>query len=251
MELSALVHLGLLLVRVTTLVVTTPILGGVFAPAPVKIGLSLLLVLVLYPVIPVPVSLAATGVPLVAAHEFLVGFALAMSIRVLLAATELGGYLVGFQLGFAYAGIVDPQSGVRNNVLASLYSSLAALTLIGLNAHHALLRAMVRSYDVIPLGTGALHESIAASVTSLLGLVFYVGVQLAAPVVIVLVVVEVLLGIITRAAPSLNLMVVGAPIRSILGLLTLIAAVQVVPSIVGPLATRALEMALHLASGLR
>ena len=251
MELSALVHVGLLLVRITTLVVTTPILGGVFAPPPVKIGLSLLLVIVLFPVIPVPPTLSAASVPVVAAHEFLVGFALALSIRALLAATELGGYLIGFQLGFAYAGIVDPQSGVRNNVIASLYSSLAALTLIGLNAHHALLRAMVRSYDVIPLGTGSIHQSMAASVTRLFGLVFYVGVQLAAPVVIVLVVVEVLLGVITRAAPSLNLMVVGAPIRSLLGLVTLIAAIQVVPSTVGPLATRALELALRLASGLR
>ena len=63
---------------------------------------------------------------LIAAREFLVGFALALAVRVLLAAAELGGYLVGFQIGFSYAGIVDPQSGVRNNVLA-----------IALREHHA------------------------------------------------------------------------------------------------------------------
>jgi flagellar biosynthetic protein FliR len=251
MDFPALVLLGLLLVRVSTLVVTTPILGGSFAPATVKIGLSLILVLIISPVVPVPATITAGSLPLVAAREFLVGFAMALSVRVMLAAAELGGYLIGFQLGFSYAGIVDPQSGVRNNVVASLYSSLTALAILGTNAHHMVLRALVRSYEYIPLGPGSLHESIVGSVMRMLGLIFYVGAQLAAPVTIVLVVVEVALGVVTRAAPSLNLMVVGAPVRLILGLLTLVAAVQVVPGVMIPLVHRAIEMAMQLAAGLR
>jgi flagellar biosynthetic protein FliR len=251
MDVPALVLLGLLLVRVSTLVVTTPILGGSFAPPTVKIGLSLILVLVISPVVPVPAAITAGSLPLVAAREFLVGFALALSVRVMLAAAELGGYLVGFQLGFSYAGIVDPQSGVRNNVLASLYSSITALALIGTNAHHMVIRALVQSYEFIPLGPGAVHESIVGTITRMLGMIFYVGAQLAAPVTIVLVVVEVMLGIVSRAAPSLNLLAVGAPVRLILGLLTLVAAVQVVPNTMIPLVRRALEAAVQLAAGLR
>jgi len=250
MEFSALVHVGLLLVRISTLVATTPILGGTYAPPTLKIGLSVLLALVLMPVVPFP-AVGGGSLALVAGHEFLVGFALSMSIRVLLAAAELGGYLVGFQLGFSYAGIVDPGTGVRNNVLAVLYSSLAAITLIGVNAHHALIRTLVRSYDAIPVGTGSIHQSMVGTITAMLGLIFYVGVQFAAPVVIVLVVVEVALGIVTRAAPSLNLMVIGAPVRLILGLVTLMAAVQVVPGIVSTLSGRAIELGVRLASALR
>jgi flagellar biosynthetic protein FliR len=251
MDFQALVQLGLLLVRISTLVATTPILGGSFAPPMVKVGLSLLLVLVVAPVVPVPAAITAASLPIVALHELLVGFALALSVRTMLAAAELGGYLVGFQLGFSYAGIVDPQSGVRNNVLASLYSSITALALIGTNAHHVLIRALVRSYEHIPLGAGGVHESIAGTVTRMLGVIFYVGAQLAAPVTIVLVVVEVMLGVVTRAAPSLNLMAIGAPLRLLLGLLTLIVAVQVLPATMIPLIGRAIELGVQLAAGLR
>jgi flagellar biosynthetic protein FliR len=89
------------------------------------------------------------------------------------------------------------------------------------------------------------------TITRMLGMIFYVGAQLAAPVTIVLVVVEVMLGIVSRAAPSLNLLAVGAPVRLILGLLTLVAAVQVVPNTMIPLVRRALEAAVQLAAGLR
>jgi len=95
MDLSLLLRFGLLLIRTSTLVVTSPVLGGTYAPPTFKIGLSVLLTLVLVPVVPVPESLAAASMPLVAAREFLIGFALALSIRVLVSAAELGGYLVG------------------------------------------------------------------------------------------------------------------------------------------------------------
>lgn len=251
MDLSLLLRFGLLLIRTSTLVVTTPVLGGSYAPATLKIGLSVLLTLVLVPVVPVPASLAAASLPLVAAREFLIGFALALSIRVLVSAAELGGYLVGFQLGFSYAGIIDPQSGVRNNIVAAIYAGLTTLTLVGINAHHALIRALAGSYEAMPLGAGSLNASMAGTVAAMLGAIFHVGLQLAAPVVLVLCLVEVLLGIVTRAAPALNLMVVGAPVRLLVGLAALVAGIQVVPGITADLVHYGLELAVRLAGSIR
>ncbi len=251
MPFGVLVAFGLLLIRTGTLVVTTPILGGSFAPAPVKIGLSVLLTIVLVPVVAVPSSLAGGSLVLVAAREFAIGAALAMSIRVLVAAAEMGGYLIGFQLGFSYAAIVDPQSGVRNNVLAALYASVTVLMLVLVNAHHVIIRALAQSYDAIPIGTGALHSNVGATVATMLGVIFYVGLQLASPVIIVLCLVEVLLGVITRAAPALNLMVLGAPVRLLVGLGALVAAIGIVPGLMLPLLHKVLELAVRLAMALR
>lgn len=251
MDPSLVARCVLVLIRTSTLVVLTPILGGTFAPPTVKIGLSLLFTLILVPVVAMPASLTTPGLVLLAAHEFAIGFALAMAMRVVTAAAEMGGYLIGFQLGFSYAGIIDPQSGVRNNVVAALYSSLTALTLLGINAHHAVLRALVQSYDALPMAPLGAQPSIVGQSAAMLGAIFYVGLQLAAPVIVVLTVVELMLGIITRATPSLNLLVVGAPVRLIIGLTALMTAVQMVPGIMGPMVHRALEFAVKLAAAMR
>jgi flagellar biosynthetic protein FliR len=251
MPFGALVAFGLLLIRTGTLVATTPILGSSYAPAPIKIGLSVLLTIVLVPVVAVPATLSGGSLVLVAAREFAVGAALAMSIRVLVAAAEMGGYLIGFQLGFSYAGIVDPQSGVRNNVLAALYASLTVLMLVVVNAHHTIIRALAESYEAIPIGAGALQGHMGATVAAMLGVVFSVGLQLAAPVIIVLCFIEILLGIVTRAAPALNLMVLGAPVRLLVGLGALVAAIGIVPGLMVSFLHRVLELAVRLAMALR
>ena len=186
--------------------------------------------------------------PLVAAREFLIGFALALSIRVLVSAAELGGYLVGFQLGFSYAGIIDPQSGVRNNVLAVAYGLITLLTIFVANLHHEVIRLMAATYVAVPVTpSGSVDPSMVSTVMKLFGTVFTLGAQFAAPVVLVLLLVEVVMGVVTRAAPSLNLMVIGAPIRLLVGLFSLSIAVQVVPSLINRTAGWSLELAAQLA----
>ena len=98
-----------------------------------------------------------------------------MSIRALVAAAELAGQLVGFQMGLSYAAIVDPQSGVRNNLLAALYGNIAIITFLLMNGHHAFLRALRDSYDSLPMGVGHIGSSLPAAVMALLGLVFSFG----------------------------------------------------------------------------
>lgn len=251
MDLSIVWRLGLLLVRPGALVAATPPLGGLYVPAPVKIGLTLLLALILAPTIEVPTGIAPAALAVVVGRELLIGLALAMAVRVLLAGAELAGQLAGFQLGFAYAAIVDPQTGARNNVVASLYANLALFTFLAINAHHVLLRALARSYAALPVGFGHTSASMATTVSAMLGTVFVVGVQLAAPVVVVLLIVELAIGLLTRAAPALNIMVIGFPVRLLAGLLALAAAVSVLPGLVRAAAPALIELATRLAQALK
>jgi flagellar biosynthetic protein FliR len=150
-----------------------------------------------------------------------IGLALGMSIRALVAAAELAGQLAGFQMGLSYAAIVDPQSGVRNNLLSALYANIAIITFLLMNGHHAFLRALRDSYESLPMGVGHIGNSLPGAVMMLLGLVFSFGLRLAAPLVLVLVITEIALALVARSAPALNLMAVGAPIRIIIGLVLL------------------------------
>jgi flagellar biosynthesis protein FliR len=221
MDLAPFTTLGLLLVRPGALMLGAPAFGGAYAPATVKIGLTLLLALTLAPLVQVPQDVSGTGIALVVAREMAIGVAFSLAMRALVAAAELGGHLIGFQMGLSYSAIVDPQSGVRNNLLAMLYANIATVVFLLTNAHHAFLRALADSYVSLPIGTGGIGASLPQAITGLLGLVFAFGARLAAPLVVVLVVAEVALALIARSAPALNLMAVGAPVRIIAGLILL------------------------------
>jgi flagellar biosynthetic protein FliR len=94
-----------------------------------------------------------------------------------------------------------------------------------------LLRALADSYAALPVGFGGIDGSLAGSVGQLLGLVFILGVRIAAPVIVVLLLVELGLGLVARVAPSLNVMIAGAPIRVVLGLLVIAASVGAMPGL--------------------
>ncbi len=249
-ETAAVVRFGLLILRPGMMVATAPVLGGQFVPVPVRIALGVLLGIMIAPLTPVPATPAPLGLALAVASELLIGMAIGMGVRLLIAAAELGGHLAGFQMGLSYAALVDPQSGVRNNVIAALYGNIALVTFMAIDGHHSLVRALVASYESIPIGGANPSGPLGALVAQMLGLVFVTGVRLAAPVVTVLLVVELALGLLSRAAPSLNLMVVGTPIRLLAGFAALAVGIQVIPSVVSSLARPTVEITSRLLEAL-
>lgn len=242
---------GLLLVRPGMLVVSAPVFSGSHVPHPVRIALTVLLAVLLAPLVPVTTAAAGTGLFVLVAAEAAMGLALGMGVRLIVAAADIAGHLIGFQVGLSYAAIVDPQSGVRNNVLAALYVNMALVTFLALNGHHALVRALRASYDAVPIGGLGLTGPIAGVVAGMFGLAVGTGVRMAAPVIASLLLVEITLGLISRVAPSVNLMVVGTPLRLLAGLAAIAVGVQVVPGLVRSVSTPAVEAAVRLLGALR
>jgi len=251
MEFEVFVRFGLLLLRPGMLVVASPPFGAAYAPMPVRVGLTLLLTLALTPVVATPTAFGLIDLVVVVARELAIGLALALGIRALVAGAELAGHLSGYQLGFSYGSLVDPQSGVRNSMFAVLYANLALITFFGTNGHHALIRAMAASYSQIPIGPGHIDRSIVGAVTGMLGVVFILGVRLAMPLILVLLVVEVALGLITRAAPGINLMVVSQPLRILLGLLVIASIIGMAPALIGRFITPSIELGMRGALAFR
>lgn len=248
---TPLLHLGLLLVRPGTVILAAPPFGSTFAPAAVKVGLTVLLALTLVPLVDVPTTVSAIGLAGTVAREFAIGLAMAMAIRALIAAAEFGGHLVGFQMGLGYSAIVDPQAGVRNNLLAALYANVAVVTFLLTNGHHAFLRALRDSYARLPIGSGQIGDSVPGNVASLLGLIFTLGVRLAAPVVVVIVVAELTMALMARSAPALNLMADGASVRLMVGMLLLAVVVPTAFGVLASYATPVLEAGARAADAFR
>jgi flagellar biosynthetic protein FliR len=250
-ELAVLERFGILLVRPGMLIALAPALGGAHIPVPVKVGLTVLISIGLLPSVNVPVNLPELSMAVVVAREAIIGMSLGFALRALIAAAEFAGHLSGQQIGFSYGATIDPQSGVRNNMLATLYGSLATLGFLAINGHHMVLRALAQSYAALPIGGGHLDASIVSSVRDILALVFVVAVRLAAPIIIVLLVVELVVGLISRASPALNYMVIGYPIRLIVGLTLLAALVPVIPAVTNSLLENVLLTGAHLARAFR
>lgn len=244
--LPALTGLALLLVRPGMLVLATPFFGAVNAPPQMRIGLTVLVAIVLASTVAVPAEIPATGLVVVILREIAIGLGLAFAIRVLIFAAEFTGHLTGYQIGLSLGSLIDPASGVRNNVLAILYAQLATVFALAINAHHALLRALADSYTALPIGLGGIAGTLVGSVSRLLGLVFVIGFRLVMPVVVVLLLVELALGLTARVAPALNVIVAGAPVRLVVGLLVVASSLTMLPALI----TRYLPTVLTLGADL-
>jgi flagellar biosynthesis protein FliR len=243
--------LGVLAVRPGMLVITAPPLGSGFAPPFVKIGLSLLLAFALGPIVSLPRISDPLSLGYAVAGEAAVGLALGMGVRAIIAAAELAGAVAGVQAGFLYAAMVDPQSGVRTTVLSSVYGLMATFVFLAIDGHHALLRALVESYARVPVGTVGVGSGVTGAVADIVRLIFVVGIQLVMPVMAALLLVEAALGLASRAAPALNIMMIGFPVRLIVVLLVLAASVGAMPGVVGPASEAAVSVGRRLAFALR
>jgi flagellar biosynthetic protein FliR len=206
---------------------------------------------VLAPFVTVPQALPAAGLAVVVMREIAIGLALALAIRVLIVGAEFAGHFSGYQVGLSIGSLIDPQTGVRNNVLAILYANVAILICLATNAHHLLLRALADSYQALPIGLGGVDAGLAGNVSRMLGLIFVLGMRIAAPVVVVLLLVEIALGLLARVAPTLNVMIAGAPIRLAVGLLIVAATVTALPPLIGRYAPIAIELAASTARAFR
>jgi flagellar biosynthetic protein FliR len=251
MDTGILARFGLLLVRPGMLMLAAPAFGGTYAPAQVKIGLTVLIAVAIGASTPIPTPEPVLALGLIVTREAAIGLALALAIRALVAGAELAGQLSGFQMGLSYAATVDPQSGVRNTVIATLYSNLTVLAFFILNAHHAFLRALVGSYATLPIGMGSVAGSMPRVVMHLLGLVFTLGARLAAPIVAVGLLAELALGLLARSAPSLNLMAVSPSVRALVGLLVLAMAAPSVIGVAGSFMNTVLQLGIEAAQAFR
>jgi flagellar biosynthetic protein FliR len=250
MDFEIMARFALLLVRPGMVVMVLPAFGGTHLPAPVKIGLIVFLALGLLPSVTTAtggdVSLTA-----IIAREAAIGLCLAFVIRVLIAGAEMAGFLAGFQIGFSYGATIDPASGVRSTMLGTLYGMLATLAFLAINGHHLVLRALSASYAALPIGGGQINDSLVGSVRDMLGLVFIVGLRIAAPIVIVVLIVELGVGLIARSSPALSFMVIGYPIRIVVGLFLLAAIVPTIPAVTNSLLETAVVMAADAAAAFR
>lgn len=204
------------LVRIGALVAALPLFGSAQVPAQVRLGLAFLLALLVFPL--VQSTLPAQDLPLVGlgillVQEVLLGALVGLIARLVFTAVQMGGAVVGYQMGFAAANIFDPQTQSQNSLISQFQHTLALLVFLALDAHYLIIEAMVRSFQWLPPGQLNLGGEAIPFLMGLAGRMFSLGVQLSAPILAVLLISSFILGILARIFPQLNVLLLSFPIN--------------------------------------
>jgi flagellar biosynthetic protein FliR len=220
----------LVLCRVGGLFVLAPIFSGRMIPARVKLMLAAAVALALTPLatqdVKVPGDAADLAVLIV--KELGVGLAFAFAIAAIAAAVQAGAALIDTIIGFSFSGIADPMNGQQSGVVAQFYGIFATMIFLALDGHHLMIQGLARSYDVLPLLAFPDVAALSASALALLANIFVVGLQIAAPVILALVLTDAAFGIVARAVPQMNVFVVGLPAKIVVGFAVLSASLPFV-----------------------
>ena len=209
------------LTRILGLLAAAPLFGNKAVPASVKVSLGVMLAAIVAPAVPAlpatdPMSLAGL---LILAQEMLIGLAMGFSIRIIFAAVEMAGEISSLTMGLGFATFFDPNTQGRSSAISQFLALVATLGFLSVNAHLVLLSALVESFSSLPVSATPIYSGGFKQLADWGGRIFSTGVQLSLPIVAALLITNVALGILTRAAPALNLFGIGFPITLGVGLL--------------------------------
>lgn len=211
----------LIFMRVLGMFTAAPIFGHAHVPPQVKIGLALTISLALLSVVPQPPAILAENVWLLAAaavKEAAVGIILGFVATMVFMAIQLAGEAADIQIGFGLANIADPLLGTQTSLLGQFQFIVATLLFLIVNGHHLLLAALVRSFSLVPLDAFALHGILSARILDILAQLFLIGLSIGAPVMLAVFLTDLALGLLGRTVPQMNLLLVGFPIKILVGL---------------------------------
>jgi flagellar biosynthesis protein FliR len=209
-------------VRVLALFMSAPVLSNRAIPARVKVGLALAVAVVVAPATPessatVP-GIFSAAAPLLLIQQMLVGVMMGFAVKVTFAAIDLAGNVIGLQMGLSFASFVDPVNANQTPLVGSFLNLLATLLFLALDGHLTLIASVTRSFELAPVNAqffaGIGWERLMALGSGL----FQFGLQLSLPVLATMLVINLTLGVMSRAAPQLNLFSVGFPLTALTGI---------------------------------
>ena len=218
------------LARVATVVAVYPLFGHNSVPAATKVGLSLLLTVLLYPSlrgIHAELPLQVVPLLLVLTREVLVGLAIGFVAAMLFAGVELGGTMVGMQMGLAIVTTMDPQTREQASLIGQAQQLVALLLFLVIDGHHFLLRALYHSFDMVPILGGSYNGGLVEKVVRMAGAIFASGVRIGAPSIVALLLTSVALGVLARTVPQMNVFFAALPANIAIGLLVLALSMPV------------------------
>lgn len=202
------------LTRILAFVATAPLFSSVAVPRRIRLTLGLVITVALAPALPpMPVVEPSSGIGLwILVQQLLIGVGMGFAMSIVYAAIDIAGEFISFQMGLGFATLYDPVSTAQTPVIAEFINLLALLVFLSINGHLIYVATLMQSFTVIPISITPLAANSWSNLAELGSAMFSTGLLLALPVIVALMIANIALGVLTKAAPQLNIFAVGFPL---------------------------------------
>jgi flagellar biosynthetic protein FliR len=206
------------LLRISALLLAAPLVSLRVVSVRIRGAIALVLTIFIYPTLDLPIidPVSAEGLLLIT-RELLVGLLFAVVLQVVNAALVVAGQTLSMSMGLGMAQTVDPNIG-RVPVLASFLVVMSTLIFLSIGGHLILIQLILMSFEVMPIGSEINFTETLANFIEWTAMVFLGGILIALPIMLTMMLVNLCIGIVTRAAPALNIFAVGFPAMTLAGM---------------------------------
>jgi flagellar biosynthetic protein FliR len=209
------------LLRISAMFVTIPVFSGRFVDSKILVGTALMIAFFTIPLLPQYPAievLSHEGI-MTGLQQILIGLMMGFVLQLVFSAIIFAGQGIAYSMGLGFASMVDPTTGVSVPVISQFYLILATLIFLTLGGHLVLIEMLIDSFHTLPIGSIGIERSDIWSIIAWSSRIFSAGLLMAMPAIASLLMVNIAFGVVTRAAPQLNIFAVGFPITLVLGLL--------------------------------
>ena len=209
------------LVRIAAMMMASPIFNIRQIPVRFRMLLAVLITVLVQPVLPASpvVAVFSSEAALILLQQIGIGVALGFLMQMAFNALILGGQVMAFSMGLGFANMMDPANGVQVPVVSQFWLILAMLAFLLMNGHLVLISAIVDTFTVLPIAVDGFGRAGIWELLSWASRMFAAGLLMALPVIIALLLVNIGMGVVSRAAPQLNIFAIGFPITLMMGFL--------------------------------
>lgn len=200
--------------RILALLATAPVFNNAALPTRLRLIVGLAVALALVPALPpMPTVPAGSWVGLaILGQQILIGVVMGATLRVVFAAVDVAGELIGLQMSLSFAVFYDPQSSAQTPVVSEFLGLLASLIFLALNGHLMTLAALAESFKILPVSTTMFQTGGLGAFLAWSSGLFSIGLLISLPIIAALLIANITLGVLTRVAPQMNLFSVGFPV---------------------------------------
>ncbi|MBU5254770.1 flagellar biosynthetic protein FliR [Tissierella praeacuta] len=217
----------LVMVRTSGIFIFSPFFSSQNIPNIMKIGLSFSTALIITSILPVPANINNEVLILFIIKELMVGIIIGFISYGFFSAFYVMGQIVDMKIGFGMANVIDPQNRTQVPLMGNFYYILSFLLLLSINGHHFIISALVDSYKFLPIGELRYTEDIVNILVNTLSKSFEIGFKLSTPIVAIIFLTDLVLGIISKTIPQMNVFVVGMPLKVLIGLLIILISMPI------------------------
>ncbi|MCT4545401.1 MAG: flagellar biosynthetic protein FliR [Vallitalea sp.] len=224
----------LIFVRMISFFISVPLFGMKSIPKVAKIAMAFFMAVIIINLYPMKIDVTSADIipyAILVIKEFIVGWLIGFGAYLAFSIITLAGQLIDYQIGFTMVNVFDPLSQIQLTITGNLYYYLLLLMMLATNTHYFFIKALSESFKWIPIGKAVFRPKLYHSVLSFFTDYFVIALQIAAPMIGVMLIINVVLGILARATPQMNMFVIGLPLKLIVGLVVLLITLSMFPSV--------------------